>query len=34
MLSSNKPTPEMTITGAIDAVRIWTTELMGMHAPA
>ena len=30
MLSSSKPTPEITITGAIDAVRIWTTEEIGI----
>jgi hypothetical protein len=30
MLSSSRPTPEITITGAIEAVRIWTTETVGM----
>src|SRR5215469_12146050 len=30
MLNSSRPTPEITITGAIEAVRIWTTETVGM----
>src|SRR5215469_1695864 len=30
MLNSTSPTPEITITGAIEAVRIWTTETVGM----
>src|SRR3974390_58245 len=30
MLNSSSPTPEITITGAIDAVRICTTEIVGI----
>jgi hypothetical protein len=31
MLSRSRPMPEMTITGAIDAVRICTTEVIAMR---
>jgi hypothetical protein len=32
MLNSSNPTPEITITGAIEAVKICTTENVGMGA--